>query len=223
MSDTSVVVLSKYADIFKDCHESLERYEPGTRKVLVRDGQGIYPPEGWVTVDGPSGDFCYARNANIGINHCTGNVLLTNDDVRLTHAHTVDVLEWALEKRPDIGIISPRIYGVVGNEIQATVKPKQIIYSEERLAFVCVLIRREVIEDIGLLDERFIGYGGDDVDFCWRAQEAGWKLAVTGEAAVLHAHPHGASNSYLRRQETMQEMDDLAKEIFIDKWGKPGW
>ena len=146
-----------------------------------------------------------------------------NDDVRLTHAHTIDVLERVLEVRPDIGIISPRIYGIVGNSTQATIEPKQIIYSEARLAFVCVLIRREVIDDIGLLDERFTGYGGDDVDYCWRAQEAGWKLAVTGEAAVIHAHPHGASNSYLRRKETMKSMDDLAKEIFIDKWGRQGW
>lgn len=222
-SDTTVIVPSKHDDIFKHCLAALNEHEPGTRKILVRDGDEIAAPEGWVTLDGPAGDFCYATNVNIGIRHSSGNVLVMNDDVRFTHSQTIDVLEYALKVRPDIGIISPRIHGGIGNAVQAGAQPRTLTYSEAGLCFVCVLIRREVIEDIGLLDERFIWYGGEDRDYSWRAQAAGWKLAATGEAQVWHGHTRPCSNSYLRRPETMEEMDRKSRELFVEKWGRQGW
>jgi GT2 family glycosyltransferase len=221
--DTTIIVPSKHDDIFKHCLKALNEYEPGTRKILVRDGTEITAPEGWVTIDGPTTDFCYATNVNIGIRHSSGNVLVMNDDVRFVHPQTIDVLEYALEVRPDIGIISPRIHGGIGNQIQGGVLPKTILYSEVGLCFVCVLIRKEVIDDIGLLDERFIYYGGEDRDYSLRAQQAGWKLAATGEAQVWHGHTLTHSNSYARRPETMEELDRKSRELFVEKWGRQGW
>ncbi|HER43697.1 MAG TPA: glycosyltransferase family 2 protein, partial [Candidatus Eisenbacteria bacterium] len=39
----------------------------------------------------------------------------------------------------------------------------------------CMLVRREAIERVGLLDERFFLYF-EDLDWCYRTQKAGWKL-----------------------------------------------
>lgn len=45
--------------------------------------------------------------------------------------------------------------------------------------------RREVFEAIDGFDEMFV-YGGDDVDFCWRAQQAGFELGFCPDAVVQY-------------------------------------
>jgi N-acetylglucosaminyl-diphospho-decaprenol L-rhamnosyltransferase len=55
----------------------------------------------------------------------------------------------------------------------------------------CLLIRRVVIDRIGLLDERFFMYG-EDLDWCLRARQAGW--AVRYEPDVVVRHQHGAAS-----------------------------
>ncbi|MES2789462.1 MAG: glycosyltransferase [Planctomycetota bacterium] len=56
----------------------------------------------------------------------------------------------------------------------------------ERLVGFCLLIRREVLEQIGGLDERF-GIGNfEDDDYCRRASEAGWRLAIAVDSFVHH-------------------------------------
>lgn len=56
------------------------------------------------------------------------------------------------------------------------------------LAFFCVMIRRDVIERIGALDEQY-GVGlGDDDNFCRRAHAAGFRLALVRDLVIPHAH-----------------------------------
>jgi GT2 family glycosyltransferase len=49
----------------------------------------------------------------------------------------------------------------------------------------CLLVRREVFERIGLLDNRFF-LCLDDADFCYRAMRAGFKLFYLPSATLLH-------------------------------------
>ncbi len=49
----------------------------------------------------------------------------------------------------------------------------------------CQLIKKEVIEQIGMLDEK-IFYGPEDADFCLRAQEAGWKVVYLPYTSMIH-------------------------------------
>jgi len=55
----------------------------------------------------------------------------------------------------------------------------------------CVLIRRSVIERVGLLDERFFMYG-EDLDWCLRTRQAGW--TVRYEPSIVVQHQHGAAS-----------------------------
>jgi GT2 family glycosyltransferase len=56
----------------------------------------------------------------------------------------------------------------------------------ERLSGFCLLIRREVLARIGLLDERFgVGFFEDD-DLCFRAKDAGFRLAVALDVYIHH-------------------------------------
>jgi len=49
----------------------------------------------------------------------------------------------------------------------------------------CLMVRRSVVERIGFIDEEFFLIH-EEADFCLRAQEAGFKLGVLGEALVYH-------------------------------------
>jgi len=51
----------------------------------------------------------------------------------------------------------------------------------------CFLIKREVINDIGLLDEGFFPAYGEDTDFCYRAKKKGHKLIYIGELSIVHS------------------------------------
>lgn len=56
----------------------------------------------------------------------------------------------------------------------------------------CMLVRREVIDDIGYLDERFFAYQ-EDADYCYRAHNAGWKVFYVPEAKIIHYGGLGGS------------------------------
>lgn len=50
-----------------------------------------------------------------------------------------------------------------------------------------MMIRREVIEKIGLLDENFWLWF-EEVDYCKRTKDAGWKILYTPEAKIIHLY-----------------------------------
>ena len=60
-------------------------------------------------------------------------------------------------------------------------KPDQI----EWASFACILIRAEVIDQVGLMDEGYFLYF-EDVEFCWRARQAGWRIRYIHEARAVH-------------------------------------
>jgi GT2 family glycosyltransferase len=55
----------------------------------------------------------------------------------------------------------------------------------ENISAACLMIRRDVIDQIGLLDERFFMYL-EDVDYCLRMRQAGWKLHYLPRGEVIH-------------------------------------
>lgn len=49
------------------------------------------------------------------------------------------------------------------------------------------LYRREMLDEIGLFDERYFAYY-EDVELAWRARRAGWRCLYAPAARVLHIH-----------------------------------
>jgi GT2 family glycosyltransferase len=56
----------------------------------------------------------------------------------------------------------------------------------------CMLIRREVVDQIGYLDERFYAYQ-EDADYCFQAREAGWEIYYLPEVQIIHYGGRGGS------------------------------
>ncbi|MEZ4661986.1 MAG: glycosyltransferase family 2 protein, partial [Caldilineaceae bacterium] len=57
----------------------------------------------------------------------------------------------------------------------------------------CLLVRRDVLEQVGGLDEAFFIYS-EEVDLCKRIQQAGWRLYWLPQAEVIH---YGAQSTQL--------------------------
>lgn len=53
------------------------------------------------------------------------------------------------------------------------------------LSGACLMVRREAVEQVGLLDEGFFLYG-EDVEWCHRLKRAGWKIFYHAEAQITH-------------------------------------
>jgi GT2 family glycosyltransferase len=57
----------------------------------------------------------------------------------------------------------------------------------------CMMIRREVVEQVGYLDERYFAYQ-EDTDYCFHARRAGWKVYYAPVAQVTHYGGKGGSS-----------------------------
>jgi GT2 family glycosyltransferase len=71
------------------------------------------------------------------------------------------------------------------------------------ISFACILIRREVVSQIGPMDEGFFMYF-EDADYCLRARDAGWQIAYAPTARVVHLRggrtPEALAVEELRRR-----------------------
>jgi GT2 family glycosyltransferase len=56
----------------------------------------------------------------------------------------------------------------------------------------CMLMRREMIEQIGYLDERFFAYQ-EDTDICHRARQVGWVVYYVPTSQIVHYGGQGGT------------------------------
>ena len=82
----------------------------------------------------------------------------------------------------------------------------------------CLLIRRQVVEQVGLLDERFFLYG-EDLDWCLRTRQAGW--TVRYEPGIVVQHQHGAASRKRALRTTFhffRAMDLFYRKHYVDRY-----
>jgi GT2 family glycosyltransferase len=68
----------------------------------------------------------------------------------------------------------------------------EVVNEVKAVSGSCMLIRREVIDQIGYLDERYFAYQ-EDTDYCFQARAAGWKVYYVPTAQVIHYGGRGGS------------------------------
>lgn len=60
------------------------------------------------------------------------------------------------------------------------------------LVGACLIVRREAVENVGLLDEGYFMYS-EELDWCYRIKKAGWKVVYLPEARVVHHYARSSS------------------------------
>jgi len=59
----------------------------------------------------------------------------------------------------------------------------------------CLTIRRTAMDQIGLLDEDYF-FADEELDWCYRIKQQGWKVYYYPEAAIIH-HDHGSIKDFM--------------------------
>jgi GT2 family glycosyltransferase len=147
----------------------------------------------------------FAKANNLGIRRARGDwIVLLNPDTAVTHSW-LDNLVRSAGISAGVGIATPKLLRLDGRTIDSTghVFDFRTGYSSDRgsgeidngqydseeevpsCCFACAAIKREVLDQIGFLDEKMILYF-EDLDYCIRARIAGWKVLYCPDSVVLH-------------------------------------
>lgn len=158
----------------------------------------------------------YARNR--GLERAKGNKVLILDNDTIVNEEAISGMEDYLDNHPCVGLCACRLVDS-NNQVQESfktfpglwLKMKNVLgigqrnvaslqiptgpYEPVYVIGACQMIRREVIEHIGLLDEK-IFYGPEDADFCLRVAAEGWKVVYLPQYTIVH-HWRRATNKKL--------------------------
>ena len=76
----------------------------------------------------------------------------------------------------------------------------------------CMLVRKEAMDEVGLLDEDYFMYG-EDIDWCYRIHRAGWKIFYIPDTEIVHFRGESGRGVPLR----VLYRKSKAMSIFVDK------
>jgi|GEM_PF-4565115 len=158
----------------------------------------------------------FAGGNNQGIKISTAPyVLLLNNDIVIPEGDPewLDKMLEFLKKNPDVGILGPRSNCAAG--AQQKCKAEDEPFYVESLSGFCMLIPREVLQKVGLLDERF-EYGlMEDRDYGKRVRLCEYKLAVYPQSFVFH---HGSRTFKEHDISTRGEVAEQNQKRYKEKW-----
>ena len=118
-----------------------------------------------------------------------------------------------LDRGLRLGIVSKLLSRWAGR-----IPPPREACQVDWVAFASAIIRREVIEAIGPLDEGLYTYF-DDIDFCLNATRAGWQIWHVPESRILHYE--GASTGIVARnvQRRPAYWHQARRRFFLKNYG----
>ncbi len=96
-------------------------------------------------------------------------------------------------------------------------KPMDEIHDVDCISGAFFLVRREVVDAVGALDESFFMYG-EDVDWCYRIREAGWKIRFYPHVSITHKkHQSGLAHPDATERENTRKHFYDAMRLFYGK------
>lgn len=163
-------------------------------------------------------NFGFARAVNEGIRMSEGtHILLLNSDAFITQ-NQIRELSQVLELHSVVGAVSPglinpdssiqpsfghfpNIYNILlffsrldrilpwGMVVYPSKKRKNKNFFVQWSSAACLMIKREVINEIGLLDDNYF-LGIEDIDLCYRVRKAGYRIIHCPRINVTHYHQY---------------------------------
>jgi GT2 family glycosyltransferase len=187
--------------------------------------------------------FAKANNQAIKIAK-TDHILLLNNDTIITQNDCFSNMVRFMQENPIVGVLGCKLLFPNGTLQSLGEKytsvweifKKQILFCKTWERFrknkekgnifkkvdwvsgACLLTRKEVFEKVGMLKENYF-MCGEDVEFCYRVNKAGWKIGVlTGESII---HLLGKSTEKNLTETFYHSIDNNLKNIEIihnDNW-----
>jgi GT2 family glycosyltransferase len=177
--------------------------------ILVRNTQNV----GWVK----------GTNQGLAISD-SDYVCLVNTDILAGPGWLRNMVS-AMERMADVGVADPegdkhrqkREVPDVDTYAREVAERRRGTFTEvECCSGFCMLIRRSLINELGLLDEVYEGGYGADTDYCRRAWKAGYRCIRCHDAFVFHF----GSRSFSKIPEVRKKLMERNADIYQRRWGK---
>lgn len=180
--------------------------------------------------------FNYSAINNFAIAQATGELigLLNNDLEVITPAWLDEMASQAL--RPGVGCVGAILYypndtvqhagvivglgGVAGHAFRDNARGSEGKFNRARLVqnysavtAACLVVRREIYQEVGGLDETHLTIAFNDVDFCLKVQAAGYRNIWTPFAELYHHESvsRGAEDTPEKHERFRREVETMLK------------
>lgn len=236
---TTIIILTyNNLNLTVDCIESIRKYtDKNDYEIIVVDNNSTDDTKSWLQNQNDlkviynKENLGFPKGCNIGINESSkeSDILLLNNDTIVT-TNWLTNLQKCLYSNPLIGAV-----GAVSNN-GANLQACNFTYSdfaemhekayqnnisdskkwEEKVCLIgyCVLIKREVLNKIGFLDENYSPGYIEDNDLSLQIINAGYKLMLCHDSFIHHY----LGTSFRKDQEKFNQLILKNREYFENKW-----
>lgn len=236
---TSIIILSyNTLDLTRDCINSIRRHNPSSAyDLIVIDNASTDGSREWLLeqkdikliCNSQNKGFPYACNQGIKASDPYADIFLLNSDTILFH-NSLFLLRMGLYSDPTIGAVGS-ISNCAGNEQKISDSYSAIqeyeafaltnnIFSdsclEQKFLLIgfAMLLRRNALDDVGILDLRFSPGQFEDMDLGFRLHRAGWKNILCHNSFIFH---YGGSDG--QNNDLWEKQLKINSQKFTEKWG----
>jgi len=210
MIDLSIIIVNRNnSKILQECLGSIYK---NTRKtaleIIVVDNNSsdgsqdmvkmFFPKVNLIRNEDNAG-FSKASNRGLKIFRGRYACLLNNDTIIKESA--LDRMVEFMDRNANVGACAPKLLNTDGTiQHQGSIFQKKFWMSQipVEITFAiaaCIMVRRETINKVGLLDEKLFFYN-EDLDWCKRIIKAGYKIFFVPESEVIHYGGYSSKNEF---------------------------
>jgi O-antigen biosynthesis protein len=195
--------------------------------------------ESWLTVIRDDNPFNYADINNRAVAQANGDVIcLLNDDTEVLNGDWLQEMVRQL-MQPSVGAVGAKLYypdgriqhagvilgmlGIAGHALRmcdrlsfADQGRMQLPRCYSAVTAACMAVRREAWDHVGGMDAVNLPVAFNDIDFCLRLGEAGWRVVFTPYAELIHHESISRGSDIEGDRAPLFENE---KRYMRDRWG----
>lgn len=185
--------------------------------------------------------FNYSAINNMAAREARGEylVLLNNDTAVISESWLDELLNHA--QRPEVGIVGAKLlypdariqhagvllglrgpadHPFIGEAIDATgyMHRLQVDQNYSAVTAACLMIRKDIYEEVGGLDEARFKVSYNDIDLCLKVRELGYLTVWTPHAVVLHEGSVSQTKVDTNAQEAKRKRFAAEQDAMYEKW-----
>jgi len=193
----SVIIPYYHREVWKECIDSVRKFITIPYELIVIDarGNGYDPAFDVYLTQPPENGYVKAINQGFRASNPNNDCLLLNADAILTEG-CVEELNRILYLDEKIGLVGARAFsygiwigpclpGSHGNYFKNNMQNYKNYLKVPLINSECVLLKREMIDEIGYFDETF-WHDGSDLEYTVRAIKHGWEAMFAVNTKVYH-------------------------------------
>ena len=182
--------------------------------LYLEEAAGRCPTHGTIEALRNEENLGWTKGLNQGIQKSSAPyVLLSNNDVEIFQGAIEEMVAIA-NADPQVGIVNPNSneFDIEKKDFKSTLPLKGLRLELVHAAGFCMLLKREVINSVGLFDEVFSPGYFEEMDYSERARKAGFLICIARGAYVFHY----GSRSF--RPADKQRLWERNEKVFYERW-----